>query len=292
MSATTVIAALVFAAAPAVGQVRDWPSSQGFDVLQLDDSCVITTTYDFDGRSSVRLSLFWDGARADLFLSSLGWSNRASAPYAVQYSLGGFVYEGNARGLVSDGGYKGFVSGFDPAFLGDFARAESLYVTTGDTVVTHLNLSGSGAAIATLRRCTDHVQEANAEQARRERRWDYIAPDPFAARSSPIAETGPDGTAVEILPNVQWARTPPVEFPVQALSAGVQSGRVELECDVLANGSTGACDVLLEDPPRAGFAEAALAGVRRGRVSPRTINALPPGGRIRFALNFAVPATP
>lgn len=264
-------------------QVREWPSSGGFDVVQADSSCVMAATYEFDGRAPVEFALIYDGDRAFLALTSMDWSNREGGAYPMIYLLGDKVWTGDATGIVEGYVKKGFVAGFEAGLLDDVAMADALFVTTGqgDTVVTHISLSGSAAGVATLRRCAGHVQRQNAERDRRERRWDYIAPDPFAAPAAPPSDL-PDHTDT-----VTWASPPRPEFPDRALSRGVGEGTVSLSCTVQPNGSATACSILSETPAGVGFGQAALRSLSRARFGPQTVAAVAAGARATFAIRFS-----
>ena len=268
-------------------QERDWPSSGGFDVLQLEEGCAAATTYDFDGRSPVKLSLIYTGEFAILALASRDWSNRDGQSYSMVYLLDEKAWTGDALGFVEGYADKGFTARFPPEFLQDFAAADDLFISTGDgaTVVTHVSLDGSAGAVATLRRCADYVQRQNAERDRRERRWDYIAPDPFAA--SPAAPLPAPGEKPADVSNVTWQRAPDLEFPERAASRGIESGTVTLTCSVQANGSATNCSIVDEDPSGAGFGQAALRSMSRARFSPRTVEAVATGGTARFTVRFS-----
>lgn len=279
------IALLLGCVTPTSAQVRQWPSNDGWDVVQLDDSCTIDTRYSFDGRADVKFMLFWNGERAGLFLTSTDWSNRNGVDYEVTYRLGETVYSGKAVGYV-DLIDKGFSSVFGVEFLDDFSHASTLLVTTGDSIITHLNLRGSAAAVATLKRCATHVARANAEQAERVQRWSYIDRDPFSTELDEDAST-PQGRTVIVNPS--WARSATPEFPERALSRGVQSGRVELSCTANPNGSLTACTIETEEPPGLGFGQAALSAALRARLSPRTVDTAGANATVRFSVRFAVP---
>lgn len=180
-------------AGPAWGQSRNWSTPQ-FDIAEVDDACVLSSSFAFDGRSDVKLDLIWNGDGVGLALTSSGWSAEDGKEYE------GFSYlfrnpdasfsGGKTFGTIFGYIYKGFLTPFDADVLESFASAESLIVLrkVGESepaIVTHMNLEGSGAAIASLRRCTTHVLRQNAAQARREQEWDYIERDPFAPVTAP-----------------------------------------------------------------------------------------------------------
>ena len=85
-------------------------------------------------------------------------------------------------------------------------------------------------------------------------------------------------------------RSPAAEFPERALSRGIERGRVSLDCLVNPNGSMTDCRVISEDPTGAGFGQAALAGARRARVSPREVDGAAVGARVTFNMTFVLPS--
>lgn len=185
-----VAASACLVAGPAIGQSTNW-NTEWFDVAQGDTSCVMSSSFNFDGRPDVNLDIVYggDGSGA-LLVTSSGWSAVEGAKYDdlnfllvnPDRDFGGGV----ATGVVLSYIYKGFSTTFPPEFLDAISAASSMIVTKGkgdDTAtLTHVNLRGSGAAVASLRRCAEHVQRSNAAKARREERWDHITRDPFAAQ--------------------------------------------------------------------------------------------------------------
>lgn len=89
-----------------------------------------------------------------------------------------------------------------------------------------------------------------------------------------------------------WARQPMVEFPNRAIANGVLQGRVTLRCLTHPNGTLSDCQVIEETPAGQGFAEAAIAGALRARLSPRTIDGAATGARVQFTTRFVAPAEP
>jgi len=274
----------VLAAAAALGaqEPRSWPSSGGFDVLQLESSCALHTTYSFDGRAPVEMTLFLEQDGPALLLQSGDWSSRGSEEYAVTYRLDDVVYDGTAFGVRGISG--SLAARFEDDFLPAFARADDLLVHRGETVITHLSLEGSAGAVATLRRCFEYLTRESAARARREQRWDYIERNPFAEGDPPVTPVGP-AKPTEIS-NVTWQRQPTPEFPERAASRGIESGTVNLVCTVAANGSATNCSIVSENPSGAGFGQAALRSMSRARFSPRTVDSVVDGGRARFTLRF------
>jgi len=112
------------------------------------------------------------------------------------------------------------------------------------------------------------------------------APDP--APKGPSTAGGPDAGLV--LP--KWTRQPAPLYPDLALSRGIDRGDVTLRCEALASGELGACEILRESPPNAGFGEAALASIREARVQPRSIDGFRTDSRIAFTMRFRMAPEP
>lgn len=119
--------------------------------------------------------------------------------------------------------------------------------------------------------------------------------EPSVVASSSAANTGvsrarPDVSRSREKPTVvtdpSWAFRGPIEFPERAASLNIEAGSVDISCIVQPNGSLTSCQALSEDPPGAGFAQAALAGARRSRVSPQTVNGAAQGAVVRYTLRF------
>lgn len=190
--AIAAIASLLATPALAQNSVTSWGNAN-YDVTGSSPGqtpgCIMTSTFEIAGRSDVEFNLLWDGETAVFALTSVGWS----AVKGEEYS--GFVYYfpqsediysgGNTYGYVHEYINKGFMSSFGPEFL-DRLAADSRLVVGRDqegqdmTIVADLNLVGTSAAVAALRRCATFVNNREAARIRREGRNDYITKDPFA----------------------------------------------------------------------------------------------------------------
>jgi len=281
MTFTATLTALALALTPGstVADPGDW-SSERFYVDALSESCALSSTYSFDGRSDVRISLHFNAEFAVLFLTSADWSAEEDAVYegfGFHFLSPDASFHGEIRGYAGDGYERGFMAKLNPAFVDSFAASRRLLVTRTSNpgeeaaIVTDLNLVGSGAAIAALKRCARLVADRNAEQARREARYTYIARDPFAA---PTAN------------RVEWARAPSPHFPERALSRGIANGSVQLSCDVVAGGAATGCRIDAETPEDVGFGQAALRSMAQARFGPRM------NGRQTFGLRFTLAREP
>ncbi|WP_374322682.1 energy transducer TonB [Brevundimonas sp.] len=268
----------------AASEQRDWPSAGGFDILQMEDGCALEADYPIPGRSPVNLSVWSDGDKTMLAMTSIDWSARDGERYDLRFQIGGWVYTGRVRGIVTDFVKKGFVASFEQEFLEAFAAAPNLFVTRDDAVVANLSLQGTAAATSVLRRCITHVARSNAEQSERERRFDYIAADPFAAPSADQAETQSEEPAPAVITNVSWARQPRPEFPARALERGTKSASVTLQCVAQTNGSLASCSIVSESPAGEGFGREAIRAASRAMLSPKTADQAP--ATVRFVVSF------
>ena len=114
------------------------------------------------------------------------------------------------------------------------------------------------------------------------------APDLAPLEAGP---TGPDAAPKGVV-RPTWVRQPAPFFPALAASRGIEQGDVTLRCEALASGELGACEILHESPPNAGFGEAALASIREARVQPRSIDGFRTDSRIAFTMRFRMAPEP
>lgn len=150
----------------------------------------MTSVFEIEGRADVKFNLLWDGDTAYFALTSYDWS----AVKGQEYD--GFVYffpksddiysggktVGYVEGLIN----KGFLTTFASDFLDRIAADDQLVVgrmPEGQemAIVADLNLVGTAAAVAALRRCFTHVERRESARIRRERQNDYISRDPFGS---------------------------------------------------------------------------------------------------------------
>lgn len=282
MIATAVAAALLVVP---LSDQRDWPSAGGFDIFQLEDGCALEADYPLPGRAPVNLSVFSDGDKTLLAMTSMDWSSKEGEKYDLRFQIGDWAYTGRVTGFVSDYVNKGFAATFDAEFVDVFAAAPSLYVTRDETVVANLSLQGTSAATTVLRRCITHVARSNAVQEARERRIDYIAPDPFAVRPAEAAMPDPGQSGPGVITDITWSRQPRPEFPERALERGTKSASVMLECQAQSDGSLASCSVVSETPAGEGFGRSAIRAAALARLAPDTADRAP--ATVRFAVSFS-----
>lgn len=90
----------------------------------------------------------------------------------------------------------------------------------------------------------------------------------------------------QVINNPTWARAPQVQMPERALSRGIETGSVTLQCGVRPDGSLARCNIVRETPSGTGFGQEAAQAAVRARVTPRTVDILAPGGSVRFTVTF------
>lgn len=204
----------------------------------------------------------------------------------MEIVVGEWVYSGpGGRGYISEGYRPGFTMKMPDTFLDKFASATGLKVYNGDILVDSLDLDGSAAAVASLRRCISAVKRQKEAEERERRRWEHIPEDPFAEAAT--AQASPD-----IPVPVQWARVPAVAdfYPSRALERGIEGGAT-LSCVAEANGTPSNCTVVTETPSGAGFGAAAISAIRFGRLTPQTVDQLA-GRPFSFTLRFDIAGAP
>lgn len=91
-----------------------------------------------------------------------------------------------------------------------------------------------------------------------------------------------------------WVAKPSAEdlaalYPRAAVDAGVE-GRATMRCTVTAVGLLTGCEVVVQDPPEAGFGQAALAMAGKFQMAPKTRDGQPvEGGTVRIPIRFLLP---
>jgi hypothetical protein len=142
------------------------------------EGCFLTKTFAGAGGTTLLLGLDRDGSN-HLSLLNANWSIKAKERWKLTFKLsaGGYAKH-QVVGMASDG-KKGFVTSFDAKFPAHFATSKAIHIYRGDVPVEQLNLEGSGAAVAELRRCIGVIGTAVAETGRSDR----IPKDPFAPES-------------------------------------------------------------------------------------------------------------
>lgn len=90
------------------------------------------------------------------------------------------------------------------------------------------------------------------------------------------ASTGATGELPTVLGALSSSR------PAERTRGVTEEGEVEVQCTVQPSGALGDCLILSENPPGAGFREAALEAARQSRLSARTLRNARPGAAVRW----------
>jgi hypothetical protein len=165
--------------ASASAAARDYPSRPVGDwtVAASKDGtgCFVTRNYARRGDTALLFGLDLDGKNR-LTVLNANWSIKAGDRMTLDFTLARSSYADHfAVGIVADG-KQGFASSFDSRFPAAFAGSDRLTIARGTVPVERLDLAGSGAALAELRRCLTTISDATPGA----RMDDDIPADPFA----------------------------------------------------------------------------------------------------------------
>lgn len=148
------LTAALFAGTPAAAGDYTTRDVGGWTVAASRDGegCFLTREFDRTGRTTLLLGLEIDGTN-HLTVLNANWSIAPKERLELNFRLAkGSFPKHFAVGLAS-GGKQGFVTNFGAKFPSLFAASPSLDIFRGDVPVERLSLTGSGAAVAELRRC-------------------------------------------------------------------------------------------------------------------------------------------
>lgn len=169
---------------PGIAEARSWPETGGWGISQGSDFCVMSNEFEGPGDSEMFVTLY-DSGMILLGVFNSNWSSKDDEVYDdITAAMGDIQYGGSqAIGLTLDG-KSGFGIKLHPSMLNALAGASSIRLYKGDAKMDHLNLSGTGVAIAMVKRCLATVKAENAAaaaaEAREKARYSGIAKDPFA----------------------------------------------------------------------------------------------------------------
>ena len=153
----------------------------GWTVAPSEDGggCFLTRVYDRPGATTVMLGLDRDGTNR-LTVLNANWSIEPKEKLKLTFRLSNGGYANHFAVGIRSGTQQGFVTSFEAKFPGYFASSRTLHIARGKVPVERLDLDGSGAAVAELRRCVA-AQRDDGRAARRPR-GDDIPRDPFAEK--------------------------------------------------------------------------------------------------------------
>lgn len=185
-----VIAVGLFAAASASAQdykqdykardVSGWTVSPSRD----GGGCFLTRQYDGVGNTTLLLGIDPDGAN-HLSVLNDNWSIKPRERLKLNFRLSRGGYAKHDVVGMESGGKRGFVTSFEAKFPTYFAGSLALDISRGTVPVEHLDLGGSGAAVAEVRRCVDAQRANGGPRNDRGARSGEIPKDPFAPGLKP-----------------------------------------------------------------------------------------------------------
>jgi hypothetical protein len=142
------------ASGPALAQEYPSRAVGGWTVAASKDAqgCFLTRTFAGPGNTTLLLGIDVDKAN-HLSVLNDNWSIKPKEKWKLTFRMSKGGYPNHAVVGMASGGQNGFVTSFDDKFPGHFAASTALHIYRGDVPVEQLSLSGSGAAVAELRRC-------------------------------------------------------------------------------------------------------------------------------------------
>ena len=259
-----IVPALASALAPSSASARDWPNTAGWTIVETDDSCGMSMTFEGKGSTKLLMILGLDGG-AIINVSNASWSAKADEKYeGFSWAFGDAVYSGNVRGTHLSGEDPGFVGYFDGSVVSAAANASKLVILRGDQIVDDLSLRGSGAAVAMMRRCIADLAPRHAAAEREKHRFDHITDDPF---KPPVETQTATSTSSRIAPFFGADA-----YPASAIRAGEQ-GRVTFRATIGADGRAQDCLIVTSS----GFTDLDAATCRVVKVRVRLPSSEPGG---------------
>lgn len=254
---TTFVAIASLLLAPcAYARGQAWPTTGGWDIAELRDACGMVMEYEGAGDTRLVLLKYADG-KTGLVVSNYGWSSVETQKYDLTLYLDGESYRAQGVGVEPRGGRRGLAIAFGADFIQDFAKASSLRIYLGDSLVDQLSLKGSSAALAVLERCVGKVSSRIAAEAREKARLAHIPRDPFAGERSAPPRGNP----------ASWVTND--DYPPTARRAG-EEGSVDVEVAIDATGRISACKVVKSSGSSVLDAATCSLVQRRGRYQPAT----------------------
>lgn len=178
----TTLSALLMLPTPA--EARVWPETGGWSISQGSDFCTMGNEFEGPGDSEMFVTLY-DSGLILMGVFNSNWTSKDDEIYDdITAAMGDVQYGGSkAMGLTLEG-KSGFGIRLHPSMLTALAGASSIRLYKGDVKMDHLNLSGTGVAIAMVKRCLATVKAENAATAaaaaREKARYSGLAVDPFA----------------------------------------------------------------------------------------------------------------
>lgn len=178
-----------------------------------------------------------------------------------------------------------------PGFLGRIAPGLWLLAFTGMVIWgLHILFSGWARELAAELAAIEDWTEARSGDSTVVLPRDEGEPSPEAGAEEAAPDAPPEPAAgarrPTVIANPAWVTPPDIQFPHAAARAGIETGAVQLRCELLAEGRLGACETLNEQPAGHGFAEAAVAGTRAARLRPLAVDGHVMDTTVEFTARF------
>lgn len=264
---------------PALG--REWPPAGGWDIIEGEEYCAITSEFEGPGDTEVTLILNLDGTVL-LSVSNYAWSIEKAEELDLTYYLNGTAYGGGKAFGVKPGSKAGFVSQFNPAFVEDFVKSTYLQISRGETMVDKLSLDGSAAAVTQARRCLAHVKSLRQAEQREKARWAHIPNDPFAGAEKRFPPQPPKGNIASYVSLD--------DYPPEALRAG-EHGTTSFQLVIGLDGRVTDCKIASSSGSAALDSATCRLLTRRARFTPaRDEHGNPTEGMIENHIRWTLPA--
>ena len=227
------------------------------------DTCGMALEYEGKGETMLMLLLGADGT-VMMSVANYAWSTVPEQKYELAYYLNGTVYEGGASVGIHNGARKGFVTTFAPDFLKHFQASSNLKIRGDKAVlIDSLDLDGSAAGLAQVRRCVAHLKAIAAAAAREKARFAHIPDDPFAQlRGESPPKPGqpiPSGAIVSLVRSD--------DYPESAVQNNEQ-GTVAFRLTVGINGRVRNCEITASSGSRSLDSATCRIMVARARFTP------------------------
>lgn len=258
MKCTAAIWAIVSLGLAPFASAREqaWPSTAGWEIAELSESCGMLMDYEGAGETQLSVIRFADGG-AGISISNHGWSAKPGQTYDLTFYLDDQFHSGKATGLTTKSGRRGFGVLIGGEFTRDFARASSLRIYLGETLVDQLSLKGSAAALSVVDRCVSKVAARLAVEARERARLAHIPSDPFAQEQSAPPRGNP----------ASWVT--PDDYPPAARLAR-EEGAVKVDIDIDTTGRIAGCRIAKSSGSVTLDSATCALVQRRGRYQPAT----------------------
>lgn len=281
---TSFCSAMCFCIAPAYAEIAYYQKIAGWTVVSGKETCGMVAEFEGKGTTYFTFVMNLDGTSA-LVLENSRWTIENEHKYEILYELNGSSYEGaSSVGISGIGKRPGFVTKFDKNFVDDLAAGSSLSITMGEALVDKLSLDGTSAAISSVRKCLQKVQEdVDAIEAER-LRWAHIADDPFGDQKKEQQKNQPPRPKHNA---GSWATIN--DYPSRALHEN-REGIVEFDVQVGIDGRAIDCSIIASSGHE-DLDQATCSNVmRRARFEPATDDkAQPIVGHYRNRITWRVP---